>query len=362
MGSWVAGWLGSWVAGEFDPAAEPRSTPGNPSKYDRFVNDRIGRFAWGVLLYNVAVILWGAYVRATGSGAGCGSHWPLCDGQVVPHGGGAAMLIEFSHRLTSGVALLAVLALLVWVWRVCAPGHPARKGAAWSLFFILTEAAIGAGLVLFELVADNASMARALFMASHLLNTFVLLACLALTAEWLSGGGLARPSARHLRAALVVAAGVFALLATGTSGAVAALGDTLFPSASLAAALEADLSATSHFLVRLRVLHPALAVGTGLLLMVAAPRLAATASARAHRLARGVAVLAGVQLAAGFLNLVLLAPVWMQLAHLLLADAIWIGFVLLGANVMGEEPAGVADAMPVPRRLRSTASAPGLRT
>jgi heme a synthase len=325
------------------------------------VNDRIGRFAWGVLLYNVAVILWGAYVRATGSGAGCGSHWPLCDGQVVPHGGGAAMLIEFSHRLTSGVALLAVLALLVWIWRVSPPGHPARKGAAWSLFFILTEAAIGAGLVLFELVADNASMARALFMAAHLLNTFVLLACLALTAEWLSGGGRERP-ARHPRAALAVAAGVFALLATGTSGAVAALGDTLFPSASLGAALEADLSATSHFLIRLRVLHPALAVGTGLLLMVAAPRLAATASARARGLARGVAVLAGVQLAAGFLNVVLLAPVWMQLAHLLLADAIWIGFVLLGANVMGEEPARVADAMPGPRRPRSPAAAPGLRT
>ena len=325
------------------------------------MNDRIGRFAWGVLLYNVAVILWGAYVRATGSGAGCGSHWPLCDGQVVPRGGGAAMLIEFSHRLTSGVALLAVVALLVWIWRVCPPGHPARKGAAWSLFFILTEAAIGAGLVLFELVADNASMARALFMAAHLLNTFVLLACLALTAEWLSGAGRVRP-ARHPRAALAVAAGVFALLATGTSGAVAALGDTLFPSASLTAALEADLSATSHFLIRLRVLHPALAVGTGLLLMVAAPRLAATASARARGLARGVAMLAGVQLAAGFLNVVLLAPVWMQLAHLLLADAIWIGFVLLGANVMGEEPARVADAMPGPRRPHSPAAAPGLRT
>ena len=303
-------------------------------QYDRRVTDRLRRFAWWVLAYNVAVILWGAYVRATGSGAGCGSHWPLCDGQVIPRGADTSMLIEFSHRITSGLALLAVLALLVWVWRARGPGHPARRAAAWSLFFILMEAAIGAGLVLFELVADNASMARALFMAAHLMNTFILLACLALTAEWLSGRRSAQPSPRP-REALVVAVGVGALVATGTSGAIAALGDTLYPSTSLAEALGADLSATSHVLIRLRLLHPALAVATGLLLMVAAPRLAAAASDRARRLGRGVVVLTAVQLAAGLLNVVLLAPVWMQLLHLLLADAIWIGFVLLAANVLG---------------------------
>ena len=137
---------------------------------------RLGRFAWSVLAYNVAVIGWGAYVRATGSGAGCGNHWPLCNGQMVPPSPTIATLIEYSHRLTSGLALLSVVALLAWTWRACRPGHPARTGAAASLFFMLTEAAVGAGLVLFQLVADNASAARTMFMGVHLLNTFVLLA------------------------------------------------------------------------------------------------------------------------------------------------------------------------------------------
>src|SRR5687767_5652039 len=148
----------------------------------------LARYAWLVLAYNVAVILWGAYVRATGSGAGCGSHWPLCNGQVLPRSPDAAMMIEFSHRLTSGLALVAVVALAIWIRRSCPPGHPARLGGALSVLFMLTEAAVGAGLVLFQLVADNATIARAMFIAVHLLNTFILLACITLTAWWLSEG------------------------------------------------------------------------------------------------------------------------------------------------------------------------------
>ena len=109
-----------------------------------------------MLAYNLAVILWGAYVRASGSGAGCGAHWPLCNGEVIPRAPSIATLVEYSHRLTSGLALLGVVALMVWTWRVWGRGHPARRGALLSLIFILTEAAVGAGLVLFELVADNA--------------------------------------------------------------------------------------------------------------------------------------------------------------------------------------------------------------
>ena len=125
--------------------------------------DRFARYSWITLAYNIAVILWGAYVRATGSGAGCGEHWPLCNGVVIPRDPSVATLIEYSHRITSGFALIAVVVLLVWVWRACAPGHPARRGAVWTVVFMLTEAAVGAGLVLFQLVADNASMARAMF-------------------------------------------------------------------------------------------------------------------------------------------------------------------------------------------------------
>ena len=163
----------------------------------------IARTAWLVLVYNLGVIAWGAYVRATGSGAGCGAHWPLCDGRIIPRSLGVATLIEYSHRITSGLALLSVLALLWWVRKSTPPGHPARLGALMSVVFMLTEAAVGAGLVLFELVADNASMARALFMAVHLTNTFVLIAWLALTAWWLSGGEAMTPAATPGRTAAV---------------------------------------------------------------------------------------------------------------------------------------------------------------
>lgn len=293
---------------------------------------RLARFAWFVLAYNIGVILWGAYVRATGSGAGCGEHWPLCNGVVIPLAPTTATLIEFSHRVTSGLALIAVVVLLAWVWRACPAGHPARRGAAWTVFFMLTEAAVGAGLVLFQLVADNATMARAMFMAVHLLNTFVLLAWLTLTAWWLSGGDAVKVAGQR-GIAVAFGVGAFGLLLVGTSGAVAALGDTLFPSGSISEALAADLSPTSHLLIRLRVLHPTFAVITALALLFGAPRIARTAAANAG-LARAVASLAALQLLLGAVNVALLAPVWMQLVHLLFADLLWIAFVLLGASAL----------------------------
>jgi len=306
----------------------------------------IARTAWLVLVYNLGVIAWGAYVRATGSGAGCGAHWPLCDGRIVPRSLGVATLIEYSHRITSGLALLSVLALLWWVRKATPPGHPARLGALMSVVFMLTEAAVGAGLVLFELVADNASMARALFMSVHLTNTFILIAWLALTAWWLSGGEAMQPAATPGRAAALGGL-LAAVIVVGVSGAIAALGDTLFPSKTLAEALTADLSPTSHILLRLRMLHPALAITTAGLLATVAPLLARRdGTPAAARLGRSVAALALTQLVAGLVNVMLLAPVWMQLLHLLLADALWISLVLLGAVLLrrsaGRVPARAA--------------------
>ena len=242
------------------------------------------------------------------------------------------------------LALVGVVVLLIWIRRECRPGHPARTGATLSLIFMLTEAAVGAGLVLFQLVADNASAARAMFMAVHLLNTFVLLACLTLTAWWLSGGARLRIDLNP-RTTLGVVAGCVALLLVSTSGAVAALGDTLFPAETLTDALYADLSASSHLLIRLRVFHPVLAAGAALALMAGVPRLARRHGSTSIRLARAVTVLILLQLVLGFANVVLLAPVWLQLVHLLVADAIWIAFVLLGATALAESaPAAAAHA------------------
>lgn len=305
------------------------------------------RFAWLTLAYTLGVILWGAYVRASGSGAGCGDHWPLCNGVVIPRDASVATLIEYSHRLTSGLALLFVVALLVWVWRTCAPGHPARKGAVLSVVFMLLEAAIGAGIVLFQYVADNESMARALWMAVHLANTFILIGWITLTAWWLSGGSAMSTAGRRGPVIGLAVAGI-GLLLVGSSGAVAALGDTLFPHGSLSEALAADLSPTSHLLIRLRFLHPTFAVLTAVGLMFGAHRLARRSGSEARRIARVVATLSGIQLLLGALNVILLAPVWMQMVHLLVADLIWIGFVLLAAIVL-DDRAAVPAAVRAPR-------------
>lgn len=309
---------------------------------------RLARFAWAVLIYNLGVIAWGAYVRATGSGAGCGAHWPLCNGEVVLRAPAVETLIEFSHRATSGLALISVVALFIWARRVTAPGHPARFGAALSLGFMLTEAALGAGLVLFQLVAQDASTARAFAVGAHLLNTFLLLAALTLTVFWTSGG--ARLHVGGARRGLAqLSTGAVALLVVSVAGAITALGDTLFPSGSLVEGLNADLSATSHILIRLRTIHPILAVVVAVYLMTSVWQIAgAGVRARAH--ARLVTALLAVQLVAGAVNVALLAPVWLQLVHLLLADLVWIAYVFLAADVLAETAPASHVPAAIPQR------------
>ena len=295
---------------------------------------RFAGYAWGVLFYNLAVILWGAYVRATGSGAGCGSHWPLCNGQVLPRSPQAETLIEFFHRLTSGLAFLLVVGLLIWAFRAYPKQHLVRWAAGFSMLFIITEALIGAGLVVFELVAYNDSIARAFSIAAHLINTFLLLASLTLTAWWASGGAPIRLRGQR-GLVILLGLGLLGMLILGVSGAVTALGDTLFPAGSLAEGLRQDFSPTAHILIRLRVLHPIIAVTVALyLILVAMLCNSSRHSVAATWSSQLLVILLIVQLGAGALNLVLLAPVWMQLVHLLLADIIWVMLVLLAASTL----------------------------
>jgi cytochrome c oxidase assembly protein subunit 15 len=307
---------------------------------------RLPRFAWLTLAWNMLVILWGALVRATGSGAGCGAHWPLCNGEVVPRAPAVETLVEFTHRLTSGVALLMVFALAVWVFRERTKGHPARRAAVASVVLILTEAAVGAGLVLLHLVGENESVARALFMAVHLVNTFLLLAALSLTAHWCGSDAPLRRDALR-RDGWVFGVAFVGLLLVGVSGAIAALGDTLYPARSLLEGLAQDLSPTTSLLVRLRVLHPLLAVaGSAAVVFVAARVLLATREPVSRGWAWAAAALATAQIVVGLLNVALLAPVWMQIVHLLLADALWIALVLLAARALALAPPVVAPDHP----------------
>ncbi|MDX2208358.1 MAG: COX15/CtaA family protein [Gemmatimonadales bacterium] len=297
---------------------------------------RLARWCWATLAVTMVVILWGAVVRATGSGAGCGSHWPLCNGAVVPPSPTVATLIEFSHRLTSGVSLLMVVVMLVWSRRVFRRGHPARTAVVVAMIVMLLEAAIGAGLVKFELVADNASLARALTLGAHLLNTLLLLAAIFLAAWW-SGGAppISRDSFQRRDLALVVAFG--AMVMVGMTGAVTSLGDTLFPARTLAEGLAQDRDPTAHWLIQLRIWHPVLAAAAGVYLLwlgQAAPR---WQPGRAVELAsRAITGLVIVQWCVGLATLLLLVPMPLQLTHLLTADLLWLALVWLAAATLAD--------------------------
>ncbi|MBX7184161.1 MAG: COX15/CtaA family protein [Vicinamibacteria bacterium] len=302
----------------------------------------LARLSWFTLGWNLLVILWGAVVRATGSGAGCGAHWPTCNGSVVPLAPSVGTLIEYSHRLTSGVALILVALVLYQVRRHREPGHLARFWSAASMILILTEAAVGAGLVLFERVAGDTSVARGYWISGHLINTFLLLAALVLTARFVDGPP--RPFASRvspLRATFPAAGGggatilaVLAMVLTGMSGAIAALGDTLFKAETLREAIAQDFSSASHIFLRLRILHPVIAViGGGVVLMVAYRTIMANPNRPGtRRLGLVLAALVVTQWFLGVLNLVLLAPTWLQIVHLLVADLIWMSLVLAAAD------------------------------
>jgi len=296
-----------------------------------------------VLGWNVLVVLWGAVVRATGSGAGCGAHWPTCNGSVVPLSPSVETLIEYSHRATSGVALLLVAFLTYRIFRNRSSGHLARFWSAASMLLILSEAAIGAGLVLFRMVAQEESTARGFWISGHLINTFLLLAVLTLTWRFVDdtgrgprGAGVSVfratfPSASR-NALAVLAFG--ALLATGISGAIAALGDTLFKAQTLGEALAQDFSPASHLFLRLRILHPIIALaGGGFLLTVAYGTI--IGHPQQPRIKRLGLILAGLVVGQWFLgltNLVLLAPTFLQICHLLMADLILITLVLVAVE------------------------------
>ena len=292
-------------------------------------------FTWGVLGWNLIVILWGAYVRATGSGAGCGQHWPLCDGRVLPQAPDVEMTIEFTHRLLSGGAILLIAIMVVWGFRLTYKEHPVRKGLIAAGILILTEALLGAGLVLFKLVEDNSSVARAFAVALHLANTFLLVGSLALTAYWASGGSAVQIKRRDAKTWLF-GAGLLGMLLIGMSGAVTALGDTLFPVRSLAEGIAADRDPNAHFLVRLRVYHPIIAVFIAGYSLYLVRMLYNQYQRLARRLLTILVIIGLVQLLAGLVNLLLLAPISMQLVHLFTADLVWITYILTTAAILAK--------------------------
>ena len=287
------------------------------------------RFNLANLIYTLAVIVWGAFVRASGSGAGCGAHWPLCNGEMIPTGERLQTLIEFTHRSTSGISLTLVLFGFIASRNLGAKGSPIRRAAAFTLIAIILEALLGAGLVLLRLVEFDQSAARAFSISLHLLNTLFLVATL-VTLTFISKDPVAYvpgqiklfPKASLFRGTLAV------FLGLGVSGAIAALGDTLFKSPTLSAGLAAELSTNAHFLIKLRVFHPAIACLWVFMGFVWSQKLISNPRLLGIRAAFLGALI--FQFCLGFVNWMMLAPTGLQLVHLFVADVVFIMFWLSG--------------------------------
>lgn len=288
-----------------------------------------------MLVFNVLVILGGAIVRATESGDGCGASWPTCTDRIFPSNPAIETVIEFSHRITSALAFVGVVALYVLARRLYSKGHRVRTASGATLVLMVVEALLGASLVVFGWVAQDASVGRMIVVPLHLINTYLLLAALTLTAWWSSGNpGPIRPIDAKTSRSLI--AGAVGLLLVGAMGALNALSDTLYPTESFFSGVQQELAADAPWLVQLRVLHPIVAVAVGFGIAYLVMRLSATGTDRARRISAVIIGLVLFQFLAGLVNVMLAAPLETQVFHLAMADAMWIAYVIFSAEFLGD--------------------------
>jgi len=303
--------------------------------------DGFTRFAWFALAYNLAVILWGVFLRASYSGDGCGQHWLTCQGEPIPSAPELKTVIEFSHRVTTMVAGFVVLILVIWAFRKFQKGHFVRKLAALSFLFILIEGAIGGGLVLTGNTAANWTTSRPFWTAGHLINTFILVAFLALTAWFAGREGPLEWKRLSVRDVALIVVGIGAILIVGVSGSMAALSTMLFPAESITEGIARDFDPDSNLLLRLRIFHPILSILTAayLLFFSGFMRKNAASSVETAKWSKALSILIVLQIAFGAATLLTLGPITMQLGHLLIADLVWIAFVLVCASYVTESSA-----------------------
>lgn len=288
-------------------------------------------FSWVIIAYTIAIILWGAWVRLSGSGDGCGDHWPLCNGEVVPSELIKKTWIEYSHRISTAVYGVLILAQ-VWLTRRLFPrNHPSRFWALMTLLFTITEALIGRQLVKAGLVNESTDLSRLIVMPLHLINTSLLLFSGVMTAESVEHGGSPRralsPEARRKGGAYVIGLSLVLI-----SGAIAALGSHLMPSESLLHGLAKDMAADSHPAVRLRLFHPLLALTVPVALVTFA-RISTASNPHSHHSLQAIwyrrfVITLCCAVVVGVATLGLLAPLWLKVTHLLMTNILVVVFSL----------------------------------
>lgn len=280
------------------------------------------RYCNVLIAYTILVIAWGSWVRISGSGAGCGEHWPLCNGKAIPLGEGSKTWVEVSHRYST--ALFGILAIFLcgWSYRVQSKKNLHRVGAWAVLAFTIFEALIGRLLVIEGLVDQDDSLGRAVLMPLHLVNTSLLLFAEVLTVEslQLSITQTVIRRGRHLILPMALLMIIFVLL---TTGALASLATQIAPSSNFIEGIHADLNPTSHIAVRLRPLH--LITGftvfmTAILTVVyrPVPLQSFFACPSSKNFSYGVIVMALL----GTLTLAFHSPVYLKMAHLITATVL----------------------------------------
>lgn len=293
----------------------------------------MAKWSWALLWLTVGVIVGGSLVRATGSGDGCGESWPRCQGSLFPLDGGTETTIEFAHRAATAVLGLVLIGFVVAAFRLGPPGRNLRRAFAWVGGFFMGEVLIGALLVLAGWVDTDASLGRTIVVPLHLVNTFFLVAAVVLVVHLANGGAWPRYDKTRLSNRLgLVILGVLLLVAA--SGALNALADTLFPPDSLLDGIREEFGPTAPFLVRLRVLHPVLAIGGGIGAVMALRAVSFDRAGAVRPLANAAAAVVAVEAVIGIVNVALLTPVEVQLIHLLVADVLWVLASLAVIRVM----------------------------
>jgi cytochrome c oxidase assembly protein subunit 15 len=300
---------------------------------------RFRGFSWAVVVFTIGVVVSGDIVQATESGAGCGESWPRCDGSLVPAIGDAHTAVEFTHRIATTVLSLGFIALLYGAWKLYGRGHRVWGATLWATFFLMTEILLGAALVLFGWVDDDASWGRVAADGLHVVNTFLLVGGTVLIA-WFASGAPAFRIDRARRTDRLLVGSLIAVLLIAVTGTINSLADTL----ALSDQIDVDETPIAAILVNIRGIHPAVAIGGGIGIFYVMTVLRDAASGTTMRLLIGVQVVIGLQFVVGILNIALLTPLETQIIHLVLADTIWILLILLTAQMLRRDaqPAGVS--------------------
>ena len=285
---------------------------------------KVESYAKAGLLLSIASILAGAFVRATGSGDGCGATWPTCKGKIIPALSDTSELIEFSHRSVSGVLLVVTLIIFAKT-RKFQKESLVRTVTNYLTFFVIFEALIGAVIVIFEWVGLNSSLPRIIAVPIHLVNTFGLLGSYAILYKILQDD-LQNIKNMFNKNFLLISS---LFLLSGATGSITALADVLFPSASFVEGFLADFDRTSEVLTRLRILHPIISSTLSIVLYVYATgiRKKYNVSVKPLQTLILIAVFLGV------INVLSNIVLPLSILHLAIADFLWISFIYVSIDL-----------------------------